>query len=594
MVMRTSLLVLLALAAPALAQDVAPVASRNEVRAFPGGRVVGTFGAEVARVASAMPAAARATGAQRSIAGLPREEVTCVAADREAWVWIGTKQGAIHTDGVTVEYRQGRRWLVHDEVRAIVVDDGGTAWFDTAGGVCTIARVPMTLEQKAAHFDAEIEKRHRRTSYGYVDSVLLDVPGDTSRWTQRDSDNDGLWTGMWGAAQCFAYAATRDPAAKRRAREAFEALRFLTQVTQGGSHPAPPGFPARSVIPADAGFDPNVRHGEARDREKRQRDAKWRILPLRWPRSADGRWFWKCDTSSDELDGHFFFHAQYHDLVCETEAERAEVREVVAAILGHLEAHGWRLVDWDGEPTRWANFSPDSLNHDPDWVDERGLNSLSLLSYLTVGAHITGDARWLRHKRALIDEHGYGMNVLQGVKPNRGPGTGNHSDDEMAFMAFYDLLLYEDEPAHRAMWARSFARLWQNEAPERNPFFAFAYAAVCTGARARTPWSELDLSPRGAWLDDAIDSLKRYPLDGRDWKHTNSGRADLVLFEGDDGRPRGRLRDGRALPLDERWFDKWANDPWELDTGNEGRVLADGAPYLLAWAMGRYHGFLRD
>ncbi|MCJ7638688.1 MAG: hypothetical protein MUO70_02185, partial [Euryarchaeota archaeon] len=36
-------------------------------------------------------------------------------------------------------------------------------------------------------------------------------------WTNGDSDNDGLWTSMYGAGECFAYAATKDPKAKERA-----------------------------------------------------------------------------------------------------------------------------------------------------------------------------------------------------------------------------------------------------------------------------------------------------------------------------------------------------------------------------------------
>lgn len=603
----------LVLPALAHAQDVAPVGSRNEVRAPATARAVGPFLAE--RAARGGPGGRADLEARtecvdargrrwsvgergvlldgRPVAGLPREDATCVAPDRDGFVWLGTGKGAVRTDGATAEYRQGPRWLVHDEVRAVAVDGDGHVRFVTALGPCAILREPLTLAGKAAFFDAEVEARHRRTDLGFVDHVLLERPHDLSLFTQQASDNDGLWTGMWGAAQCFAWAATKDPAARERARQAFRALRFLSQVTQGGPHPAPPGFPARTVVPA--GEEPSAEQVEARDREKRAtRDRLWKVLPRRWLASADGRWLWKCDTSSDELDGHFFFYAQYHDLVCETDAERAEVAEVVAAILGHLEAHGWRLVDWDGTPTRWANFAPGSLNHDPDWVDERGLNSMSLLSYLTVGAHVTGDARWTEHRRRLIAEHGYAMNVLQGVKPHRGPGTGNHSDDEMAVMGLYDLLLYEADPALRQVWAQAFARLLQVEAPERNPFFAFAYAGVCTGARASTPWGDVDLSPPARWLDDAVDALVRFPLDRRDWPHDNTGRADVVVFDGDDGGPRVRLRDGRALPVDERWFSKWAHDPWQPRSGHDGRCLADGAPYLLAWALARYHGLVRE
>ena len=77
----------------------------------------------------------------------------------------------------------------------------------------------------------------------------LKTPGDVTTAFTTDNDNDGLWTGMYGAAQSFAYAATRSEAARVRARRAFEALRFLVDVTQGGQHSPPDGFPARSILP---------------------------------------------------------------------------------------------------------------------------------------------------------------------------------------------------------------------------------------------------------------------------------------------------------------------------------------------------------
>ena len=60
----------------------------------------------------------------------------------------------------------------------------------------------------------------------------------------------------------------------------------------------------------------------------------------------------------------------------------------------HLIEHDYRLVDHDGKPTRWANYSPGSLNHDLDWWAERGLKSLSILAYLRTAEHITGDAKY--------------------------------------------------------------------------------------------------------------------------------------------------------------------------------------------------------
>src|SRR5258708_27784154 len=131
---------------------------------------------------------------------------------------------------------------------------------------------------------------------------------------------------MYGTAEWYAHAATRSELAKKRAKDAFEALWFLREVTQRGSHPAPPAFVARSVLPT-SGPDPNLRDSSPqRDEEMRKRDALWKKLSPRWPVSADGKWYWKADTSSDELDGHFFFYALYYDLVASTAGEKRRRR----------------------------------------------------------------------------------------------------------------------------------------------------------------------------------------------------------------------------------------------------------------------------
>ncbi len=532
------------------------------------------------------------TGAE----GLPYDDFTAIAAGGDGSVWFGTRIGAIRFDGQTWEYRQGRRWLPHDEVRDIAVQRDGTAWIATAGGISRIERRPMTLREKARFYEEEIDRRHRRTPYEYVHPVHVAEPGDSSKWTQTDSDNDGLWTAMYGAGECFAYAATGDEAARRRARKAFEALRFLGQVTQGGPHPAPRGFVARSILPA-SGPDPNLRDSPERDRRRQQGDRLWKVIVPRWPLSADGKWYWKSDTSSDELDGHYFFYAAYFDHAAGTEEEKREVREHVAALTDHLLLHNYSLVDHDGRPTRWAVFGPDELNHNRDWWQERGLNSLSMLSYLRTAHHITGDARYERAYRALVERHGYAMNAMI-VKSHQGPGGGNQSDDEMIFMNYYNLIRYENDPDLRMKYLLGFRHHYENEFPERNPLFHFLHAAVARGERYEDAFGAVVLDPPEGWLEDSADTLKRLPLDRFDWAHRNSHRKDIVLLpQGMRGNAKegyGRRVDGKVLPVDERFFAHWNHDPWRLDTGGEGRILADGAVFLLPYYLGLHHGFLRD
>ena len=530
--------------------------------------------------------------------GLPYDDFTTMAAAMDGSVWFGTRRGAIHFNGKTWEYRQGRRWLAGDDVRSIAVMPNGDAWLATDGGVSVIERRAVSLAGKARFFEAEIDKRHRRTPYEYVLGVTLARPGDKSEWTQHDSDNDGLWTSMYGAGQCFAYAATKDPLAKQRARKAFEAMQFLRTVTQGGLNPAPPGFVARAVLPVSQG-DPNATH-DTPERDRQTRDTKdklWKIITPRWPKSGDGQWYWKSDTSSDELDGHFFFYALYYDLVATTEEERRPVREQAASIADHLLSHNYNLVDHDGKPTRWSVFDPESMNQNKEWWQERGMNSLSIITYLKATAHITGDARYEQAIQRLIREHGYSMNVVS-PKTHLGPGAGNQSDDEMVFMNFFTLLRYEEDPDLVQKYALAFHNAWQNEEPELSPLFHYLAVAVTTGKTFSESGGSNDLSPTGPWMEESLDTLRRYPLDRINWGQQNSHRIDIVplsRFARDGGsRERGARNNGRVLPVDERVLEHWNHDPWALDASGDGRSLADGNSFLLPYYMGLYFGYVKD
>ena len=531
--------------------------------------------------------------------GLPYNHFTVAQAGSNGIVWFGTERGAIAWHQNRWVYRQGRRWLPDDHINDIVVDANGDAWFATPGGVGRIGHRPMTLADKAEHYELEIEKYIKRTPFGYLSEVGLSRPGDrSSEILYHDSDNDGLWTSMYGAGECFAYGATKSADAKRRAKQAFEALRFLQKVTQGGEHSPPHGYVARTIRSVDLP-DPNEGRVE-HDRQMRQdRDGLWKIYEPRWPKSADGKWYWKSDTSSDELDGHYFFYPAYYDLVADTDEERERVREVVRDLTDHLIAHDYNLVDHDGTPTRWGIYGPNSLNHDAAWWSERGLKSLSMLSYLSVAHHMTGDSKYQEHIDSLTADHAYETNAMI-YKIHRGPGSGNQSDDEMAFMCYYNLLKYCQDDDLRRRILLSFYNAWVVEQPEMNPFFHFAYAAHGLGATYRDQWGEHRLSPWDGWLEDSVATLTGFPLDRLNWSCTNSHRLDIMRLHRHTGvdatdsprRNRGMLNNGKVLPVENRYFHHWNTDPWQLNYGGNGQSLASGTVFLLPYYMGLYHGFL--
>ena len=525
--------------------------------------------------------------------GLPYNDFTCIAVGKTG-TWFGTTNGAIQYHQGQWRFRQGRRWLLDNHVRNIAVDDAGNAWIATAAGVSCIAHEPMTLARKAAFYEDEIEKHHRRTRFGYVNPATLSVPGDKSTARPRYSDNDGFNTGLYLGAMSFAYAVTGDDKHRQYAHDSFRALAFLSEVTQGGQYGGPEGLIARNVVPTTEP-DPGKLYDRDYDINRNKRDKLWKIMERRVPVDKTGEWYWKCDASSDELDGHFFGSAIYFDRVCETEEEKDAVRIVVRRIVDHIIAHDYSLVDYDGKPTRWARFSPGDLNQDPAWHAERGLNSYSMLTYLAIAHHILGDAKYREEYLRLAFDQGYGMNGMTQPKDVPGPNDPCHQpDDNMSFMNYYHLIRYETDPKMLSMYQYAIRRHWQFERLERNALTNFIYGACAVDKTYSDQWRTIDLSPPMECYEDAIDTLQRYPLDLIEWPMSNAHRIDMIPHghHGEGPPETGSDVHGYAFPVDERQEIYWDWNYWKLSYGGDGTTLRPGFHYLLAYYMGRFHGFI--
>ncbi len=463
-------------------------------------------------------------------------------------LWVGTLEGAARLRDGRWSYFWGKRWLPGNRVHALVVDAQNRAWIGTNAGIACIESVPMTLREKAAHYESLIALRHNRN--GFVSNCDWSDPNDPDSWKIEASDNDGLWTALYCAAQAFQYATTKDPAARERARRSMHALLELERLT------GIPGFPARSIIRKD-------------ETRYYQSHGEWHESPV------DPNYIWKGDTSSDELDGHYFVWAVYYDL-CADEAEKERIRATVRRVTDHLMQNNWRLIDKDGKPTRWAIFNPEALNDDPLWEEERGLNALAILSHLKVAYHITGDEKYQRAYEELITQHHYLINAItQKMLP---PYSINHSDDQLAFLCYYPLLLYEKNPEYRRLWLMSLERSWQIERPERSPLFNFIYGAV-TG--------------KPCDVEAAVQTLQEWPLDLRNWECRNSHRLDVQL------NPKlsraGDWHSVEVLPYSERTIMRWNGNPYRLDGGDPlGRREDDGTAFLLPYWLGRYHKLIEE
>jgi hypothetical protein len=438
------------------------------------------------------------------------------------------------------QYIAGQRYLPDDQVKQVAADAAGGVWVRTATGIAHIELRSMTLEQKAELFEQRIRARHDR--YGLVADCALTRPGDVSSNQYVDNDNDGLWTSIYAAAECFRYRVTKSPQALANAKKSIEAMLFLEQVA--GSR----GFPARSYI---------------RKGDRMPQGGEWH-----W--TADGQYYWKGDTSSDEIVGHFFMFSVAYDLLPDK-----EVRQRIAAetkrIMDHILDHGYNLIDLDGKPTTWGWWGPEKLASQPD---EHALNSLQLLSFLKTAGHITGDPRYEAeyHKAAWDFKYADWITHVNEFRQEL-----NYSDEELAMLPYYCAFRYEKDPALLQAYRRGIDEWWKNIQREANPLWTFIYL---TGQ----PQAQIDLSA-------AVWTLYRTPLDTIEWTVRNSHRQDISWAPGLERA--GQREVLTLLPPDERPIMRWNSNPFVVDGGGNGQGEDDGAAFLLPYWMGRYYGFIR-
>jgi hypothetical protein len=476
----------------------------------------------------------------RGADGLPYGPVTTIRKSGET-MWLGTDRGAIKKDK-NWHYYNGKRWLSDNKINDILPVDEHTTWIATPKGISQIQQVSMTLAQKAAIFEERIKLRHDR--YGMVSGSRLLTPGDLSTSKTGTDDNDGLWTSIYLAAECYRYAVTKDPEAKKNAIKAYEAMERLETIT------GIPGFPARSLVAAD---------------ESTGQGGEWHLTP-------DKKWKWKGDTSSDELVGHMFAYPLFFDLVAEG-AMKERVKNLVHRIMGHIVDHNFQLVDLDGKATRWAVWTPDSINHSTNWWYERGINSMQILAFLKAASHITKDPKFENAYQTLTQKHHYAENMVQ--QKMYGPFDINHSDDELAFLPNYTLLRYSNDSSLLPTYLKSTRRSWRVEQPDRIPLWNIISSVALK---------------KDCDLEIALEELQLIPMDLITWRMENSHRWDLPRDQLNDRFDKGQSI--RPVPTPERAISKWNYNTYQYDAGSDGYGEDDGAYFLLPYWMGRYHRLL--
>ncbi len=499
----------------------------------------------------------------RGADGLCYEDTTCLADGFAKDVWVGTSRGAIRAVKGEYHYFAGPRYLPHDRVRDIACGDR-VVYIATDGGVGMIGYEPYTLEKKAAYYERWLDEWGQKR-LGFTHKLEWDEKAKC--WMREVSDNDGGWSAHYLAAQCFRFAATGDAKAREQAVNCFNTLKWCEEITSIR------GFPARSIW-AKGETGHKAMHGSGG-------------FAAEWHDSADGKFEWKGDTSSDETDAHFYAAAIFHDLVAQGD-EKRRAREHMARMATHIIDNGWTLRDVDGKPTVWGRWDPEyfaSLRG----AYAMGLNGLEVLTYMRATASLTGEAKFEEAYKRLL-----GMNYTREVirqkivvsppkdcRPEQAlrnavrmdPDGANHSDDRMAFFCYYTVLKYEKDPALRSLYRRSLERSFEIERIEHIPDFNVIYGA---------------LTGNDCELEQAARHLREWPLDLVKHSFRNSHRADLRTPAGYVPYVGGT----RAISPRESGPLRWSNSALSLDGGSGGREVEDPSGWIECYWMARYHGLI--
>ncbi len=465
-------------------------------------------------------------------------------------LWFGSPKGVFRVRKEGVDYYASRRWLSDDHVIDLCEAENGGVFVLTSSGLSQIEFYRTTLAEKARVYENKIRQRHIR--FGFCSELLLSVPGDITSAQMIDTDNDGTWSEYYLASQAFHFGANGDESARRNAWETFAAMERLESIN--GLN----GFPSRTF--ERLGF----KYSD----------------PDRWHDCGDGQWEWKGTTSSDEINSHLFGLAVLWETCAKTEIERNRIRRWVDRVVGHIVRNQYYLIDIDGKPTLWGRWHPEYVNSYPPTVGDRRLNSSQMIGFLQFAHHITGKEIYRNKAYELIEKSGFLNNIRNSLTridannnaTHQGIQMGdvwNHSDDMLGFISYWNLFRY---PFNRDIRnAAKFATKdhWFIEKEERNPLWSAIYAA--NGG----------VKPD---IENALWTLRRYPLDLIDWRIQNSHRLDITRLS-----PNFRLRElQELLPPSERVITRWNSHPFVLDGGTGGQTELAGDEFLLPYWMMRY------
>lgn len=433
---------------------------------------------------------------------------------------------------------------------------------------------PGSLLAKAQALDALVVAQHLGDRL--LRTVILDDSGEVSGMIHVPST--GLWTAIYLASQSFRFAVTGEAAARANAAVAIAGLHDLTAVT------GVPGLYGRAYQRAEGAYATDAAG-----------------TPTWVASSAPGYegWWYNATVSKDTMDGIVFGYA-----VALEHLDDAGLIDTISADLGAfvrpLVANGLQILDYDGVVSEHGRLYYSALDDFP------GFNALLALSWVKVGADATGDPALAhffddcmlrlgdRTDCPTLDSVDFGS-YLEAVEDTLNlylpDCQTNYDNIDMVFHAVYPLMRREQRPELRQRLRALLDRgIWEPTEPGVAPPVHAAGHALYTFMYGGLAEPSVEDAVFRAAAHDALCTLQELPVDRRD--RTVAAGTQAIACHNRHGHPNAAA----VIPLAERYYDNyvWRLDPYEIPTHHDAQPGLVHSPedFLLAYWMGRYHGYI--
>lgn len=315
---------------------------------------------------------------------------------------------------------------------------------------------------------------------------------------------------------------------------------------------------------------------------------------------------YKCDTSNDELVGHYAVWHLAYDILGPEDPELAEIiKTITIRHAKHFTDNDHCHIDAGGQPTSWARMNREYyLNECSNGFSDGPLGTLILMQLYKVAHYITGDEQWNKeYKRVALEEPyryadlasehfgRYQMMAKSLVDDensedevfNRVVKIMNYSDVRMAFVAYYTLIQLETDSVLVEKFKKGADSWWELEKYARDVEWSLIYQII------NNDKEQFDGFGRSC-IEMLKWQLNHYPVSPRELIIDNTSRPDLREDEGymwykDKNIP-------YAVAMDERG--SVGANFFHAKQGRANRNLAVSYNMIMPYWLARYHNILEE